>query len=600
MKGQKMLSHVGKFAVSSIFVFFTIWFIPHSYAITATIVSSRFVININGTEVRFPYCSSHPIDLANANLKRLIISVHGSGPIAQTYLESAKTAATMKNAENETLIIAPQFFDDGEFQEPIPTDLLYWGTSQWGSQTAFIGPDKKSVQISSFAVLDMLLKHVIGSSRFPNIRTIVVLGHSAGGQMVNRYAASNLFETDIAKPKGIVMKYLVMAPSSYLYMDKERVKQNMVSQFEIPSDTYLNGCTGYNNYGYGLDNLYAYHAQNGIDAERIRTQYQYRNVLYLVGSKDNDPNDTANTLLDTSCKAIFQGSQRLERATVFYEYLKHYYGLQIVNNQEFKVVQGVGHVGRDLMTSEEALKFIFPESVSPFMWIGDSSGNLGTVDVITGSVHVIGNMGQTMTDIAFDRNGNLYGITFDSLYSINKTTAASRFIGNIGISANSLVFDSDGTLYTANSSLYKVNVATGVATFVGNGGDSYDSSGDLAFIDGNLLLSSGGYNNNNLIRLDKSTGVGTIIGNIGLGSVYGIATDNHADLYGASGTSVIRINTETGIGIEIAKYGGQGLEDAWGTAFSTESGNYIGDVNGIGGVDLADAILACGFLQALP
>ena len=63
---------------------------------------------------------------------------------------------------------------------------------------------------------------------------------------------------------------------------------------------------------------------------------------------------------------------------------------------------------------------------------------------------------------------------------------------------------------------------------------------------------------------------------------------------------MIRINTETGIGIEIAKYGGQGLEDAWGTAFSTESGNYIGDVNGIGGVDLADAILACGFLQALP
>jgi len=377
MKSQKMLSHVGKFVMFSIFVFLTIWCIPYSYAITAPIVASRFVINIGGTEARFPYCSSHPIDVANANLKRLIISVHGSGPIAQTYLDSAKTAASMKHAENETLIIAPQFFDDGEFQEPIPTDLLYWGASQLGSQKAFIGPDKKPVSISSFAVLDMLLKHVTGTSLFPNIRTIVILGHSAGGQMVNRYAASNLFETDIAKPKGIVMKYLVMAPSSYLYLNKERVKQNTVSQFEIPSDSYLNGCTGYNNYGYGLDNLYAYHTQNGIDAEKIRTQYQYRSVLYLVGSIDNDPNDTANTLLSKTCESMLQGSQRLERATIFYEYLKHYYGPQIMNNQDFKVIQNVGHVGRDLMTSEEALKFIFPESVSPSPITTDDDGGGG-------------------------------------------------------------------------------------------------------------------------------------------------------------------------------------------------------------------------------
>ena len=154
------------------------------------------------------------------------------------------------------------------------------------------------------------------------------------------------------------MKYLVMAPSTYLYLNKERVKKNTVNQFEIPPD----GCTGYNNYGYGLDKLYAYHTQNGIDAGKIRAQYQYRNVLYLVGSKDNDPNDSDKTLLSKGGEAMLQGSQRLERATIFYEYLKHYYGSRIMNNQDFKVVQGVGHGVKKLMISKEALNFIFSES----------------------------------------------------------------------------------------------------------------------------------------------------------------------------------------------------------------------------------------------
>ena len=355
-----MLSYTGRMIAFYLFFFPAIWNMPdlHAKSIPASIVSNRFIINNNGIEVKFPYCSSHPIDLANTNFKRLIISIHGSIPIAQTYLEIAQTAATMRNVENETLVIAPQFFDEGEFQEAIPPDLLYWGTSQWGSQKAFTGPDKKTVNISSFTVLDMLLKHVIESSRFPNIKTIVILGLSAGGQMVNRYAASNLFETDVAKPKGITMKYLVMAPSTYLYLNKERVKKNTVNQFEIPPD----GCTGYNNYGYGLDKLYAYHTQNGIDAGKIRAQYQYRNVLYLVGSKDNDPNDSDKTLLSKGGEAMLQGSQRLERATIFYEYLKHYYGSRIMNNQDFKVVQGVGHGVKKLMISKEALNFIFSES----------------------------------------------------------------------------------------------------------------------------------------------------------------------------------------------------------------------------------------------
>src|SRR5262245_39407490 len=98
------------------------------------------------------------------------------------------------------------------------------------------------------------------------------------------------------------------------------------------------------------------------------------------------------------------------------------------------------------------------------MYVDDANGVLGTVDVATGAVTVIGPMGQTMTDTAFDPAGNLYGITFNQLFSINKTTGAASLIGNLGISdANALVFASNGTLYTAgfgSTNLYSVNKVT--------------------------------------------------------------------------------------------------------------------------------------------
>ena len=47
----------------------------------------------------------------------------------------------------------------------------------------------------------------------------------------------------------------------------------------------------------------------------------------------------------------------------------------------------------------------------PVMHVDDAVGNLGTVDVATGSASVIGNMGVTMTDIAFSPTGQLFGVT---------------------------------------------------------------------------------------------------------------------------------------------------------------------------------------------
>lgn len=207
---------------------------------------------------------------------------------------------------------------------------------------------------------------------------------------------------------------------------------------------------------------------------------------------------------------------------------------------------------------------------SPIIWISDSGGQLGTVDTDTGTVTVIGSMGHTMFDIAFDDSGNLYGITSNQLFSIDTTTAAATVIGNHNTGSNALVFGPGNILYAADDRLFTIDTITGAATVLGNGGDAYIASGDLAFIGGDLLLSSGIPSGDELFQLDLASGVGSDIGSIGFGNVYGLVTDNNVDLYGVSGTTVLEIDPQTGSASILLNYSGQGLGSAWGAAVVPE------------------------------
>jgi uncharacterized protein DUF6923 len=213
---------------------------------------------------------------------------------------------------------------------------------------------------------------------------------------------------------------------------------------------------------------------------------------------------------------------------------------------------------------------IVTANASPVIWIDDSSGNLGTVDIGTHQVTVIGDMGDPLTDIAFAPNGNLYGVDFNSLFQINPTNAVLTYIGATGVSVNALVFGTNGTLYSASPSaanLYTINLTTGAATPIGATG--FTSAGDLAFNGGQLYLSSSA---SQLIQLNfGNTVLGTNIGNIGFANVFGLATADNGVLYGVAGTDVLSIDTATGAGTLLFDYSGHGLGAADGSAFITEA-----------------------------
>jgi hypothetical protein len=114
---------------------------------------------------------------------------------------------------------------------------------------------------------------------FPNLIDVVLAGHPAGGQFVQRYAAAN--------PERFPTRYIVANPSSYLYMDKQRWTGGSLDQFTVPTILEQSRCPTYNRYRYGLEGLNIY--MQVVGESKIRSQYAERRVIYMLGEDDNDP-----------------------------------------------------------------------------------------------------------------------------------------------------------------------------------------------------------------------------------------------------------------------------------------------------------------------
>ena len=216
--------------------------------------------------------------------------------------------------------------------------------------------------------------------------------------------------------------------------------------------------------------------------------------------------------------------------------------------------------------------FVASNALAATMYVHDSSGNLGTVDTDSGAVSLIGNMGSVMTDIAFDPTGNLYGVTFSGLYSIDATSGSSSFIGNHGVSgANALVFGSDGTLYSAGFSttgLYSLDVGSAANTLLGDMG--YSSAGDLAFVGSDFYLSA---TNGSLVSVDLGDPASSsVVGSFGVANVFGIATDETDAMFAVAGTDIYSVDPSTGLASGGISFAGQGLGQAYGQSFFAESG----------------------------
>jgi len=324
--------------------------IPHDVKQRYLTHNTRYKFRINKIDAQIPYATNLDIQIPNPHISRVVLAIHSSSYNPDTYLDN--TLALLKASpkiKGQILIIAPAFY---KHSKTTMEDIVTWKNAPfWGSSRAQY--QDKNIQLSAYEILDHILTKVITSNNFPNLKDIVLLGHSAGGQMVNRYAASNTIETRIASLYNVTMKYLVMAPSSYVYFNNKRVMKDSLDKFKIPKEVDIK----YNVWGYGLDKLYSYHKRHNITASKIINQYAKRKILYLVGEND----DKQDKSLGKSKSAMMQGKNRKERAIIYYNHLQAYFGNSITKLQTLNIITGVGHWGKALMLSKTGREFILLE-----------------------------------------------------------------------------------------------------------------------------------------------------------------------------------------------------------------------------------------------
>lgn len=270
-------------------------------------------------------------------VQRALIIVHGRLRNAQTYLHSGERAAEQAEQRATTLVIAPQLLNQDDIaRHHLPDALLHWKGNDWMAGAPSSGP----VTLSSYAALDAILQRLSDRKRYPALKQVVIAGHSGGAQVVQRYALLTGEHAEL-KQAGIGLRYVIANPSSYAYFDAWR-----------PVQVVKDNCPGFNDWKYGLQKLPAYAA--GHSARELEQRYVQRDITYLLGQQDIDPQHPA---LDKGCAAEAQGAYRLIRGHNYFDYLRqrHPQGLM----QRVVEVPGVGHDGDKMLTSPEGQAALF-------------------------------------------------------------------------------------------------------------------------------------------------------------------------------------------------------------------------------------------------
>jgi len=394
-----------------------------SWQISAQVVrvgTKKVAMNINGSLLKIPYYSNLYLDEEYDEINAAVVVVHGSDRNADDYYYRMKAAADMRPEQSDsTIIISPQFLAEVDIDyHSLDNEHLFWSTSSWksGSNSLNTATNPRPERIPSYAILDTIIFRLC--KNLPGLKTIVITGHSAGGQVVTRYAATSSMVSVLSKQYNLKIKFIVANPSSYLYLDNQRVKAGTYDQFEVPD----NSCPDYNDWRYGLDNLYTYPSIIGADS--IRNTFRKREVIYLLGEYDRDPNSSS---LDKSCKAMLQGQHRLERGSVYYNYLLNYYGDDLRNFHFLDTIPGVGHYSLGMYSSEIGLCHLFELDKSP----GECSSATTNINNIVREADIIVYPNPS-SGILFIRTGQgirpdnlrieLFNIMGDRLLVLNKQT----------------------------------------------------------------------------------------------------------------------------------------------------------------------------------
>jgi pimeloyl-ACP methyl ester carboxylesterase len=326
---------------------------------TKAVTACERWVTFGGGPVRSMVYATYALDAVNPRITRALVMVHGASRNADHYFETSTAAGFLAGALDNTIIIAPRY---AAGNDTVAQNEIKWpeGANSWRSG----GFSPTAATISSFDLVDEIVRRLADKKSFPNLTKIVIAGHSAGGQFATRYEMVN----KVHSTPGVTISYVVANPSSYAWpaavrpmptgdadpatADKEALGANgekVHTNFTFgPFDS--TNALNYNKWPAGLENRIGYTA--GMSDDQLKRQLVERPTTYLLGQVDVLPLGG----FDSSPNAMAQGPTRRARGEAFFKYVTETLGAK----HNAIIVSECGHNDRCIFTTNTVFPAIFP------------------------------------------------------------------------------------------------------------------------------------------------------------------------------------------------------------------------------------------------
>ncbi len=296
-------------------------------------------------------------DKPQPQVTRAVILFHGKGRDVDGYYRALRNAAGLAggNAGSTSILFAPQFLNEEDARaHHLPDAVLRWPEGTWEAGREASGP----TAVSAYEVIDALVAHFADRKLYPNLQTIVLAGHSGGGQAMQRYAITGHAEQMAGA--GIHVRYVVANPSSYMYFTDDRpVFSGNTVRYMPGSET---SCRNFNHWKFGPLNIREEYVRSsaGPGWQALEDAFIHKDVTYLLGTADIDPHEKD---LDTTCAGELQGPNRFLRGQAYYAWLHARHKTEW--NQRLWFVPDVAHSGGKMFTSTCGVASLFQRASCP-------------------------------------------------------------------------------------------------------------------------------------------------------------------------------------------------------------------------------------------
>jgi pimeloyl-ACP methyl ester carboxylesterase len=266
----------------------------------------------------FRYWAEHALDEVDTKSEHAVVVVHGvnggmrdgTGRVRQ--LLRAAGRDTSKVYFVGPNIVVPKLHDPADKKKLVVSmtaeemkKVVYWKAGTWQGG----GDSPVAKGFSSYDALDRIFEKLNDKRLFPALKTVLICGYSAGGQVVSRYVALS----PIKPREGLQLSFAAGAPSTWFrYFDEDT------------------------RWIYGLKDRNRYAAK--VTEEQIMANLSSRWCLCFCGTKDVLPR-----WLDVHDEANAQGPNRFERFKNFRDYVATF--PQLKDHFRFVTLEGKPHGG---------------------------------------------------------------------------------------------------------------------------------------------------------------------------------------------------------------------------------------------------------------